>query len=100
MYIEQICLAVLFFLKISDGIVFIVEGVLMVILMALTLSAQILYRRSFLREYQSLSCPRLLQTLGSQSLIAHLSSHYKLPANVARNQEDAGTMGARAEAAS
>jgi calcium permeable stress-gated cation channel len=60
MYIEQICLAVLFFLKISDGIVFIVEGVLMVILMALTLSAQILYRRSFLREYQSLSCPRLL----------------------------------------
>lgn len=50
MYIEQICLAVLFFLKISDGLIFIVEGVLMVVLIGLTLCAQILLRRSFLRK--------------------------------------------------
>lgn len=50
-YIEQICLAVLFFLKISDSVVFIVEGVLMIVLMALMLSAQILYSRSFSRKY-------------------------------------------------
>ncbi|GJE89817.1 hypothetical protein PsYK624_059250 [Phanerochaete sordida] len=48
MYIEQICLAVLFFLNISESIVFIVEGILMVVLIALTLCAQILLRRSFL----------------------------------------------------
>ncbi|GJE96634.1 hypothetical protein PsYK624_128340 [Phanerochaete sordida] len=47
MYIEQFCLAVLFFLKIADGISFLVEGILMLLLMALTLSAQVLYQNSF-----------------------------------------------------
>lgn len=47
MYIEQFCLAVLFFLKIADGIAFLVEGILMLFLMALTLSAQLLYQGSF-----------------------------------------------------
>ncbi|KIP05884.1 hypothetical protein PHLGIDRAFT_119442 [Phlebiopsis gigantea 11061_1 CR5-6] len=47
LYIEQICIAVLFFLKISDGIIFVVEGILMVLLIGLTLTAQILFKRSF-----------------------------------------------------
>ncbi|EKM57367.1 uncharacterized protein PHACADRAFT_194921 [Phanerochaete carnosa HHB-10118-sp] len=47
MYIEQFCLAVLFFLKISNGISFLAEGVLMLFLMAVTLSAQVLFQRSF-----------------------------------------------------
>ncbi|EKM57401.1 uncharacterized protein PHACADRAFT_92160 [Phanerochaete carnosa HHB-10118-sp] len=50
MYIEQTCLAALFFLNVANNLVFIVEGVLMVILMIFTLCAQILLRRSFLRE--------------------------------------------------
>jgi hypothetical protein len=50
MYIEQFCLAVLFFLKISDGVVFLAEGVLMLFLMAITLSAQVLFQRSFDRK--------------------------------------------------
>ncbi|KAI0076270.1 DUF221-domain-containing protein [Panus rudis PR-1116 ss-1] len=50
LYIEQFCLAVLFFLKVSQGITFIAQGILMVVLMGLTLSIQILYRRSFLRK--------------------------------------------------
>ena len=57
MYIEQICLAVLFFLKISGGgIIFIVYGILMVVLIGLTLCAQILLRRSFLRTCFYFDC--------------------------------------------
>ncbi|TCD61098.1 hypothetical protein EIP91_009035 [Steccherinum ochraceum] len=47
LYIEQFCLAVLFFLKISDGIAFIAEGVLMIVLMVLTVTVQILFKQSF-----------------------------------------------------
>ena len=47
MYIEQFCLAVLFFLKVPDGVQFLAEGVLMLCLMAITLSAQVLFQRSF-----------------------------------------------------
>ena len=47
MYIEQFCLAVLFFLKTADGIVFLAEGVLMLVLMAVTMAAQILYQSSY-----------------------------------------------------
>ncbi|KIP07764.1 hypothetical protein PHLGIDRAFT_70481 [Phlebiopsis gigantea 11061_1 CR5-6] len=50
MYIEQFCLAVLFFLKMADGIVFLAEGVLMLVLMAVTMAAQILYQGSYDRE--------------------------------------------------
>lgn len=50
LYIEQFCLAALFFFKTSDSIVFIVEGALMVVLMAVTLSMHLLYQRSFERE--------------------------------------------------
>ncbi len=53
MYIEQFCLAALFFLSISKGLAFIVEGILMIILMGLTLSAQLLFRHSFNRELTS-----------------------------------------------
>lgn len=42
-------MAVLFFLKLADGVIFVVEGALMILLIALTLSAQLLLRRSFLR---------------------------------------------------
>ena len=42
-------------LKISDSVLFVVEGVLMIVLIALTLLAQILFRRSFLRAYILLS---------------------------------------------
>ena len=52
MYIEQFCLAVLFFLTITDGISFLVEGILMLFLMALTLSAQVLYQGSFDRRWK------------------------------------------------
>ena len=54
LYIEQICLAVLFFLKLADGVIFVVEGALMILLIALTLSAQLLLRRSFLRTSTSI----------------------------------------------
>ncbi|THH27230.1 hypothetical protein EUX98_g6964 [Antrodiella citrinella] len=47
LYIEQFCLAVLFFLKISQGIAFIAQGALMLVLMALTASVQILFQSSF-----------------------------------------------------
>lgn len=47
MYIAQFCLAVLFFLKIADGVAFLAQGVLMLLLMALTLAVQVLYQRSF-----------------------------------------------------
>ena len=47
LYIEQFCLAVLFFLKISQGIEFIAEGVLMLILLGVTITMQVLYSRSF-----------------------------------------------------
>lgn len=57
MYIEQFCLAVLFFLKIADGITFLAEGVLMLVLMVITLSAQVLYQGSYDRElHHSLPC--------------------------------------------
>lgn len=47
LYIEQFCLAVLFFLKIEQGIEFIAEGVLMLILLGVTITMQVLYSRSF-----------------------------------------------------
>ena len=47
LYIEQFCLAVLFFLKIAQGIEFIAEGVLMLILLGVTITMQVLYSRSF-----------------------------------------------------
>ena len=46
---QQICLAVLFFFSIANGVIFVVYGVLMIVLIVLTLSAQILFSRSFLR---------------------------------------------------
>lgn len=50
LYIEQICLAALYFLKISeDRAASLAEGILMLILLAITISAQILIRRSFNR---------------------------------------------------
>ena len=51
MYIEQFCLAVLFFLKISEGVAFLAEGILMLALMGITLSAQVLFQRSFDRTF-------------------------------------------------
>ncbi|CAL1696410.1 unnamed protein product [Somion occarium] len=47
LYVEHFCLAVLFFLKVSDGASFIGLGVLMILLMGLTASVQILFQRSF-----------------------------------------------------
>ncbi|KAI0340297.1 DUF221-domain-containing protein [Trametopsis cervina] len=47
MYIEQFCLAALFFLSLSRNTIFIAEGILMVVLLGLTILAQILFTRSF-----------------------------------------------------
>lgn len=84
MYIEQICLAVLFFLKVSDGIIFIVEGILMIVLIGLTLTAQILYKRSF---------DRMLSDQLSYHVADFLRSHHPILANVSCDEEDAGAMG-------
>lgn len=84
MYIEQICLAVLFFLKVSDGIIFIVEGILMIVLIGLTLTAQILYKRSFDRMFSD-QLPYYVANF--------LCSYHPIPANVSCDEEDAGTMG-------
>ena len=51
MYIKQFYLAVLFFLKITNGVAFLVEGILMLVLMAATLSSQLFYQGSFDRTY-------------------------------------------------
>lgn len=50
LYIEQFCLAVLFFLRIADNATFAVGGVLMLVLMGLTVLAQLLLQRSFTRK--------------------------------------------------
>lgn len=50
LYIEQFCLAVLFFLKIADNVAFVVEGVLMLVLMGITVLAQLLLQRSYMRK--------------------------------------------------
>ncbi|KAI0790073.1 hypothetical protein C8Q75DRAFT_139060 [Abortiporus biennis] len=47
LYIEQFCLAALFFLKISQGIAFLAQGILMLVLMGLTVSVQVLFQKSF-----------------------------------------------------
>jgi len=47
LYIEHFCLAVLFFLKISQGIAFVAQGALMLVLMALTIAVQVLFQQSF-----------------------------------------------------
>lgn len=54
LYIEQFCLAALFFLKIADGIGFIIQGVFMLVLMGLTVIAQILFQRMFERKWMFL----------------------------------------------
>ena len=76
MYIEQFCLAVLFFLKISDGIAFLAEGVLMLVLMAVTLSAQLLYQNSFDREHS-------YSLLVRQSFDTNLAITHYLPMSLA-----------------
>ena len=86
MYIEQFCLAVLFFLKITDGVVFLAEGVLMLFLMAVTLSAQVLYQRSFDRRLNSYFMLRVNSTLPY--------SYNPISANVVSDSETAGTVGA------
>lgn len=51
LYIEQICLACLFFLKVQDnGFSSAIEGALMLVLAVITLSAQLLIHHSFNRE--------------------------------------------------
>jgi hypothetical protein len=53
LYIEQICLACLFFLKASvSPVSSIVEGVLMLVLLVITASTQIMFNRSFGRTHQ------------------------------------------------
>ncbi|RDB24859.1 Uncharacterized protein RSN1 [Hypsizygus marmoreus] len=48
LYIEQICLACLFFLKVqSSGVASLVEGILMLVLLVITFSAQIFINHSF-----------------------------------------------------
>lgn len=52
LYIEQVCLACLFFLKVSTvGVSALVEGILMIVLVVITLSAQIFLNHSFSREW-------------------------------------------------
>ena len=92
MYIEQVCIAVLFFLKISDGLIFIVEGALMVLLIGLTLTAQILFQRSFDRKY---ACSFVKCNLVSQP-----SSNHTVPPDVACYGKAAGAMGTPPESAS
>lgn len=51
LYIEQVCLSALFWLKVSiDKGSSIAEGVLMLVLVLITAAAQIMIRRSFNRE--------------------------------------------------
>ena len=95
LYIEQICMAVLFFLKVSDSLVFLVEGILMVVLMVLTLSAQMLFRRSFQRK-----CDSTEPCIEMSRLIITFRSHHQLPPNVARHKADAGALGAGAQTTS
>ncbi|KAF8532738.1 DUF221-domain-containing protein [Gautieria morchelliformis] len=47
LYIEQVCLAALFFLKISSGPFFLALGILMLILLVITMSAQIFLKKSY-----------------------------------------------------
>lgn len=91
MYIEQFCLAVLFFLKISDGVVFLAEGILMLVLMALTLSIQVLYQRSFDRTLSSYLFLYIPMTC--------CFSNHSTPANVIGDSEDTRAVGASQESA-
>ena len=52
LYNEHACLAVLFFLKASDGASFIALGALMLVLMAVTIFIQTLFQHSFHCEYE------------------------------------------------
>ena len=61
LYIEQICLACLFFLKVSiSRASSIVEGALMIVLVLITAAAQILIHQSFDRELPPPRTPYLL----------------------------------------
>lgn len=59
LYIEQICLACLFFLKVSvpeSRYLALTQGILMLVLVAITVWAHVLLNRSFAREYTLPEC--------------------------------------------
>ncbi|KAF8586259.1 DUF221-domain-containing protein [Ramaria rubella] len=47
LYIEQVCLAALFFLKISSGHSFLAQGILMLVLIVITITAQVFLKNAF-----------------------------------------------------
>ena len=50
LYIEQVCLAALYFLKVPSSHFFLGLGILMVILLAITIGAQIFLKKAFDRS--------------------------------------------------
>lgn len=90
LYIEHICLAGLFFLA-TDAQgrrSAIPQGVLMIVLLAMTLAANIFLVKAYGRE--------LTAKLRAHHLISVLSSHYPQPSNIPHDEED--TSSSRAEA--
>jgi hypothetical protein len=63
LYIEQICLACLFFLKVPTvGFSSAIEGALMLVLVVITLSAQLFIHHSFNREQPQPFDPRIVNS--------------------------------------
>ncbi|KAF8529554.1 DUF221 family protein [Hysterangium stoloniferum] len=84
LYIEQFCLAALFFLKSSSGQSFLVQGILMVLLLAITIGAQ-----TFLSEAFDPLSNYLPMSLATKKIQAKIERHWRKEAGLEKGDNEA-----------